>query len=125
MLNKLESLADAIAFFNRAYDPQSEAYKARNPGLLPAISPRHAKTKTNRRQFLAYTDGYQALLFDLKLKCSDKTKARFKDGPHTLESLMQVMGHTGAAAKPVAKFLQKALDADVQPSTLIKWFIEE
>lgn len=65
ILNKLEVLADAIAYHNLAHESDSAAYQNRNPGNLQAFSFKHPRDENGKRIFNSYLDGYQALLFDL------------------------------------------------------------
>jgi hypothetical protein len=123
-MNRLEALADAIARDSGWHDPQSEAYRTRNPGLLPAISPRHPRNERGLRIFDSGLSGYQALLFDLRVKCSGQSRANLaKDA--TLLDLMAVLNRPRGSALVVAKFLRHALgNAEIKPETPLSWFME-
>lgn len=116
---KLEALADALAFYHRAFDPTSVAYKTRNPGLLKATQLKHVKTENGERVFESIRDGYQALLFDLKIKCSGKSAARIR--LLTLTDLLQ----SKPAGKYLAKFLTHALSVEVTADTPLSFFLGE
>lgn len=117
MISKLEALADALAFYHRAFDPESDAYKARNPGLLRATQMKHKRDENGKRVFDSYLDGYQALLFDLKIKCSGKSAAR-----HPLFTLSDLVQNK-AAGKYLARFLTKALNETITAETSLSYFI--
>lgn len=117
MIIRLEALADALAFYHRSFDPDSDAYKARNPGLLRATQLKHKRDANGKRVFDSFLDGYQALLFDLKIKCSGKSAAR-----HKLETLSDLMQNK-AAGKYLAKFLTRALDTEIVAETPLAYFI--
>jgi hypothetical protein len=124
ILNRLEVLADAIAYNNRAHEPESPAYQNRNPGNLLAFSFKHAKDEAGHRIFLSFLDGYQALLFDLRVKCGGRSRSKLPDSP-TLNDLMKAYGHEGAlAGRYVAKRIKKALGIDVTEHTLLSFFLE-
>jgi hypothetical protein len=126
ILNRLEALADAIAFYYLAHDPVTTAYQNRNPGMLRAISLKHARDENGYRLFNAYIDGYQALLYDLQLKASGKSFARLPDNA-TINDLMKAYGHTGAlVGERIAKFVRKALqNSDIAATTPLTFFLEK
>ena len=125
ILNRLEALADSIAYYNNAGDPTTPAYQNRNPGLLRAISLKHARDEAGYRLFNALIDGYQALLYDLKLKVSGESFARLpKDA--TVNDLMIAYGHHGAlVGQRIAKFITKALQTEVKSTTPLTFFLEK
>ena len=125
ILNKLEALADAIAFYYLAHDPATAAYQNRNPGMLRAISLKHARDENGYRLFNAYIDGYQALLYDLQLKVSGKSFAKMPDAAN-INDLMKAYGHTGAlVGQRIAKFISRALQTEVHATTPLSFFTEK
>jgi len=116
---KLEALADALAFYHKAYDPISQAYKTRNPGLLPATMLKHTRDGEGKRTFTSFLDGYQALLFDLKIKCSGRSAVR-----HPLITLNDLVQNK-AAGKYLARFLTHALNETITGETLLSHFLGE
>lgn len=125
ILNRLEALADAISSYNVAHDPTSPAYQNRNPGLLKAISLKHARDEHGHRLFNAFIDGYQALLYDLRLKASGASFAKLPDNA-TINDLMRAYGHNGAlVGQRIAKYVSKALQTEVHATTLIVFFLEK
>lgn len=114
---RLEALADALAFYHKTHDPKSQAYKLRNPGLLPATLMKHLRDDQGKRQFSSYLDGYQALLFDLKIKCSGRSAVR-----HRLDTLSDLVQNK-AAGKYLAGFLTHALNETITADTLLSHFL--
>jgi hypothetical protein len=76
MVSRLEALADSIVHYSKWSDPESLAYQNRNPGELLAVSPKHPRDVDGKRIFRSFMDGYQALIFDLAIKCSAVAHAR-------------------------------------------------
>ena len=124
ILNKLEVLADAIAYNNKAHEPESPAYQNRNPGNLLAFSFKHPRDEQGRRIFSSLLDGYQALLFDLRIKCQGKSRANIPDTAN-LTDLMKSYGHEGVlAGRYIAKRIRKAISVEVTESTPLSFFLE-
>jgi len=124
MITRIEALADALAYYHKSHEPDTIAYRNRNPGNLKAISFKNAKDAEGLRVFNSVLDGYQALLFDLRIKCSGKSRAyRFDENP-TVESLMLAYGQGKPAAKYVAKQITKALNFEVRLDTPLGFFLE-
>lgn len=124
ILNRLESLADAIASYNNAHEPTSAAYQNRNPGLLKAISLKHSRDEAGHRLFNAFIDGYQALLYDLRLKASGQSFAKLPANA-TINDLMRSYGHVGAlVGQRIAKYVTKALGVEVRATTELSFFLE-
>jgi hypothetical protein len=125
ILNRLEALADSIAAYNLAHEPTSAAYQNRNPGLLRAISLKHSRDELGHRLFNAYIDGYQALLYDLRLKASGQSFAKLPLNA-TINDLMKSYGHHGAlVGQRIAKFISKALATEIRATTELTFFLEQ
>ena len=125
ILNRLEALADSIAFYHNSHEPTSSAYQNRNPGMLVAISLKHARDEAGFRLFNAFIDGYQALLYDLQLKVTGKSFAKLPDNP-TINDLMRAYGHHGAlVGQRIAKYIAKALQLEVHATTPLSFFLEK
>jgi hypothetical protein len=124
ILNKLEVLADAISYNNKAHEPETPAYQNRNPGNLLAFSFKHPRDESGRRIFSSFLDGYQALLFDLRIKCAGKSRANISDKAN-LTDLMKSYGQEGSlAGRFIAKRIRKAISAEVTELTLLSFFLE-
>ncbi len=124
MLAPLEALADALAKYSGWHDPESAAYQNRNPGALKAFTMKHHRDEAGMRVFYSHMDGYQALLFDLTVKCSGMSRTRLKKAS-VLRDLMVVYGQPATAADYVAKFLRKAMrDQCISADTPLSQFVE-
>jgi hypothetical protein len=125
LVKRIESLADALAKLNGALDPLSEAYHARNPGMLLAFNPRHERNANGRRIFSSFTGGYDNLLLDLSIKCTGKSRAKL--GPESpLVDLLHVYGHSTSTLRYVIRYLRHALKDEMIPNEVkLGWFVEE
>lgn len=122
---KLEALAEAIAAVSGYFDPTSPLYAARNPGGLIAVSMAHEKDANGHRVFASLLDGWQALLYDLDVKLTGKSKVALKP-TDTLSRLAVSFGKAPKVAASWSKFLRKALhDNSVSPDTTLEFFIKE
>lgn len=125
MVTRLEALADSIASLNEWMNPDGDAYKLRNPGLLRAFTLRHAADSSGRRIFPSFVDGYQALLYDLKQKCSGESRSKLKINDRVLDLLMRGFSQHPASEEYVLCFLQSALPTNkVTANTPLKFFTE-
>lgn len=123
-MNKIEALADSFAKASGWHDPESDAYRNRNPIQLPAISPRHPRDEQGKRIFKCALDGYQAALFDLKIKCSGQSNAGLRKDA-TLRDLALVYGHTPGGIPRIVRFLRRALsDESITEHTPLMAFLE-
>jgi len=123
-MRRLEALADGIARYSGYYDPESEVYQARNPGSLKARSLGQAATPSGKRVFKSHIDGYQALIFDLAIKCSGRSNTALRP-TSTLRELLLSYGQPATAAIYVAKYLRRALlDHSINPDTPLEFFLE-
>ncbi len=123
MVSRIEALADAVASLNDYLNPESEAYQLRNPGLLRAFTSRHAADEKGRRVFLNFVDGYQALLYDLRQKCSGESRSKLKVGDNIADLLLRGYSQPPSAAEYVLCFLQSALPNRITATTPIEFFI--
>ena len=94
MLTRLEALADAIGKLNGMDDPESRAYRLRNPLLLRAysLSRAQAQDAEGYREFDSLLSGYRAGLCDLEQKCTGRNRAKLK-ASDPLEALLGALGH--------------------------------
>jgi hypothetical protein len=125
LIKRIEALADALAVMNRAWDPESEAYKTRNPGLLKWHHTfRHPVNENFVRIFTSFIGGYRALIEDLRIKASGENRSKLKpDSP--LLHLVRVYGQPDTAADYLVKFLRRALrDEEISPETKLQFFLE-
>jgi hypothetical protein len=99
---RIEALADALTRQNK-YEPDSHSYQTRNPGLLRAHSPKYVTDGEGVRVFANFMDGYQALLYDLTVKCSGQSRTRLKPNS-TLDDLLMAYGYRKSAVEQVVRF---------------------
>jgi len=123
--SRIHALCDAFAKLNGALDPQSDAYRLRNPLMLKAFLPKHERDAKGRRVFHSFTSGYDNGVNDLKIKCSGKSFAPI--GPDSsLADLVVLYGNPKPAARIIKNFLQIALnDPLIAESTPLSFFLEE
>lgn len=77
------------------------------------------------RIFRSALDGYQALLFDLAVKCDGKSRTRLK-GESTLRDLVLAYHQPETAAKYVARYLKRALkDESITDKTPLSYFVRD
>jgi hypothetical protein len=123
-MNNLGTLADALAKMYGYHNPASEAYQLRNPGMLKAFLLSQPINENGYRIFNSTLDGYQALLFDLQMKCSGKSRSKLETSS-TLRDLIFVYGQPQTAADVVANFLKHALHNEtISEKTPLSFFLE-
>lgn len=117
----LEALAEAIAHFSGYIEPTHPLYIARNPGGLRPIKAEHPRDDNGYRVFRSVLDGYQALMFDLRVKLGGRLSV-----DSSLIDLAAIYGRKPTEAQAWARFLRQALsDASITQHTAIQRFIEE
>lgn len=123
-MNRIEALADAIAHYSGFNDPDSPAYQNRNPGKLMAYLDHQPRDSEGIRTFRTVLDGYQALLFDLKVKCSGRSHTKLRQ-TSTLRDLILSRNQPAPMAKHVANFLRRALhNESISEKTELGYFLE-
>ncbi len=73
----IEALALLIAKRQGGFEPATEAWQLNNPGLLRVFGHRTSESLVYRK-FPTWRAGFDALLFDLKVKCSGKSRSGLK-----------------------------------------------
>lgn len=125
-MKRIEALADAVASLNSWQDPETDAYRLRNPGLLRTFTLRHPADELGRRIFTSMIDGYGALLFDLQTKCSGRSRSKLKKFSTIEELLVRGFSQPSNSLELVLCFLQKALPTEhVSKTTQLEYFVEE
>jgi hypothetical protein len=113
MVNRLEALADAIQHHSGYDDPTHRTYAARNPGRLKAFLPHQKKTVDDLRVFDKHVDGYAALIFDLTVKCTGKSRIGLKSTSPLKELLFSLDFNIGdGGVRNVISYLRRALQDD-------------
>jgi hypothetical protein len=125
MVDKVEALVDAIARLNNSHDPESIAYRLRNPLLLRSFSKpgKHEVDETGRRVFGSYLNGYKAAVYDVKMKLSGSSHAGISQ-KDTLKNLLAVYGIKElGGVDQIVKFLRRALkDTAISPQVGLLYF---
>jgi hypothetical protein len=125
-MNRIEALADSFAALNDWHDPESEAYGLRNPGLLRAFTLKHASNEQSHRIFPSAIDGYQALLFDLRTKCSGKSRSKLLTSSTLEDLLSRGYSQPRSAVDFVLCFLARALPKNtITERTPLAFFLED
>lgn len=124
-VRRLEALADALAKMYGALDPESEAYQLRNPGMLKAFNPKHARNEKGYRIFSSFVAGYDNLILDLKIKISGKSRSHLTVDSQVLD-LLHIYGNPTSSLKYIVNFLRHALKDDSIPNDVkLGFFIED
>jgi len=120
----IEAVAEAIVRTSGYWNADNPIYDARNPGGLLAFSPTQSRDDNGYRVFASALDGMQALMYDVQLKLSGKSRARLKP-EQTFADFAAACGLPNAAVNWAA-FLRKALhDSTINPKTPISHFLGE
>lgn len=130
---KIEALADAIAFLNKAHDPKSDSYQLRNPGMFRVYSFKHLASSDNlgRRIFTSWVGGYRFLIQDLTWKCEGSTRAKGNNGKLKATSnlsdlLVAFKLNTEENLFTLVDFLVTALkDESISSETEISFFLKD
>lgn len=118
----IEAVAEAIVKTSGYWNADNPIYDARNPGGLLAFSPTQSRDVSGYRVFASSLDGMQALLYDVQLKLSGKSRAKLKP-ENTLADFAAACGLPNAGVAWSA-FLRKALhDANINPKTPLAHFL--
>ena len=125
-INKIEALVDAVASYNKAHVPGSDAYKLRNPLLLLAFGFKQLESSdaNRRRVFSSYVGGYRAGCLDVEMKI--RKQRRGIKGPTLKDLLTSYKAGYDAALFEIIDFLQTALaDPNINQDTDLQYFLEE
>jgi hypothetical protein len=108
---RLEAICDAIAQYNNYWEPESEAYALRNPGLLLG--------ENGKRVFTCHRGGYAALMDKVRRYC--ETCPDWK-----VEQLLVVLGiKMHMQQERALDFAARSISlAALKPDTRLAWFIE-
>ena len=118
MVPRLEALADAIIQLSGWPEPSSPVYQARNPLCLKD----YGNERQPLREFSGFHNGYDAAVYDLRSKCSGRTRAKLVT--RDLTGLMRVYSMPDSRAFHIAKFLQSALNnPKINAETRLEYFL--
>ncbi len=127
---KLEDLLNAIATYNGSRDPLHPAYRARNLLCLQEFVQGENGTEmiaTDRlRKFDSLHSGMVACLFDLKIKCSGRSRARLRGETFNLRGLARAYYLPDGCARYLVKFVRKSLsDQSISEDTPLDYFLSD
>lgn len=108
MVHKIEALADAISSLNSASEPGSDSYKLRNPGLLKSFRLGEEMDDDSRRIFKTHVAGYSALVADLLIKCSGKSRSKLRTTSTLSDLLVQGYSQPATSTEFVICYLNEA-----------------
>jgi hypothetical protein len=124
---KVEALFDALAHINGWANPESTAYRLRNPLCVKsfALLGRHEIDEEGRRVFSSQLAGIKAGLFDLELKLRGESRAGIKASDKIVNVLrvygvMELLGQ-----QKVMKFFRRSVqDPEVTADTTLDYFLQ-
>lgn len=122
---RFEVLALAIAKINGGLDdPDSRAFKLRNPLLLKTYRPEKKVDSENYRIFTSFGGGFKAGVADLMAKCTGTAHRLSKE--NTLRDMLKLFSFTDERAqRKILLFIQRSLQDDtVSLNTPMGWFYE-
>jgi hypothetical protein len=122
---RLEILVLSIGKMNGSFDdPESKAFKLRNPLLLKTYRPEKKVDSENYRIFSSLMGGFKAGIADIQAKASGKNHRLSAE--NNLKDLLVMYGFTtDVVTKKVILFMRRALnDENISTSTRIGWFLE-
>jgi hypothetical protein len=124
-ISRIDALVDAFAAMNGCLDPHRDAYRLRNPLMLPAFSDKYTKDpKTGKRVFNSWSSGFDNSKIDVKIKASGASLSKI--GPtSTLLDLTCLYGNPKTAVDYIVNFLRHALqDETITKNIQLQWFLE-
>ncbi len=119
-------MVDSISFLHRAYQPDSEAYKLRNPMMLKNYAPpgKHKIDEKGYRVFDSYLGGYKSGVYDVTIKLKGESNSGIKT-TDTLRNLLAVYSiNQEDEVNTVVFFLRKAVNKDITSTTPLSYFKE-
>ena len=122
---KLEFLVDALSTYNGFREPMNPCYQARNPLSLQVFTEEGVATGKLRR-FDSLHGGYLAAIYDLRIKCSGRSRANLRGELFNLEGLVRVYNMHMGYADGVSKYLRKAIqDPSITTKTTLDYFLRD
>jgi hypothetical protein len=122
---RFEILALCIGKMNGAWDdPDSKAFKLRNPLLLKTYRPEKQCDSDHYRIFTSLMGGLKAGIADLHAKCNGKSNRLTPE--NTLRDVFAVFGFANEiTARKMVLFLRRALqDENISLNTQLNWLLE-
>lgn len=120
-----EFIVASIAALNDFHNPESKAFRLRNPLLLKSFAPsgRHPVDEDGVRVYSSFLSGWKSAVVDIDLKLSGKSITGLRPD-QSLRNLLKVLGvSTPEAQAFVVLFLRKAIgDKSINLATSLKFF---
>jgi hypothetical protein len=124
-VQRMENLVLAIGRMNGAFDdPETRAFKLRNPLLLKTYRPEKQCDSDHYRVFSSLMGGFKAGLADLQAKCSGKSNRLTLE--NSLKDAFAVYGFSNeGTVRKLILFLRRALsDENISANTPLSWLME-
>jgi hypothetical protein len=124
-VQRMENLVLAIGRMNGAFDdPETRAFKLRNPLLLKTYRPEKQCDSEHYRVFSSLMGGFKAGLADVQAKCSGKSNRLTLE--NTLKDAFAVYGFSNeGTVRKLVLFLRRALnDETISANTQLSWLME-
>lgn len=121
-----EQIVLAIAALNDFHNPESRAFKSKNPMLLRSFAPesRHPVDEEGIRIYKSAISGLKSCVVDIDVKLSGKSITGLRSD-QTLQNLLKVLGiKTKEQQTFVIRFLREAISKDISLSTPLSFFYE-
>ena len=122
---RFEVLALAISKMNGGLDdPDSRAFKLRNPLLLKTYRPEKKVDSENYRVFSSFGGGFKAGVADLMAKCTGQNHRLSVN--NTLRDMLKIFGFIDERVqRKIMLFIQRSTQDDsVSLNTTMGWFYE-
>lgn len=122
---RMEAMVLVFGRMNGAFDdPESKAFKLRNPLLLKTYRPEKQCDSEHYRIFTSLMGGFKAGIADLQAKCSGKNNRL--NAANTLKDVFAVFGFANdATARKMILFLRRSLlDENISLNTELRWLLE-
>lgn len=126
-IQQIEAIVDAVSSLKGWTNPDSPAYRLRNPLLLRSFAKagKHEITEDGYRIFTSGLAGYKSCCYDVELKLSGGSRAGLKPTTSTLVNLAGVYElPPGLAVVQIVRFLRRALlDDTITKETPLSYFL--
>ena len=110
-MKRLEALCDAVAAYHHYFEPESEAYELRNPGLLLG--------ENGKRKFSCHRAGYAAFLDRMQKRCAANPQ----------EPIVTLLDSIGIKMRrqqeETLDFMGRCANSSLKLETTLSWFIED
>ena len=124
MITRIEALAEAIMEYSGYRDPEGALFQARNPGGLKAHAPTVLQDIEGNRVFASMKSGWDALLYDLRVKCSGQSHTALTS-QSSVKDLLLTNGFEKVLVRKVINFVRRALqDQGITEETELSFFGE-